>query len=250
MRGLIARLRARSGRSGDAGMTVAELLAVIAVGGMVMGMVTMVTVSMLKHDAKNLIRQNRSDGIRQVSVWLGDALSHASSEKPASATGGKSAAQIFTVAAADHMEFTSALPVAGDSGGGHISRVEILLGDKCWGGGPDPGVLHRCLQSPKIVADVASFCAKGTADCPDDLFEDLVVARDVEEGELFTYYVRDPSTGDFEPATHSVPDTSLARIGAVEMRVTVAGPTAGPNSDEDLQATVFKRFTIREWENL
>jgi hypothetical protein len=229
-------------------MTLSELIAVIAIGSIVLGMIGTLTMSVMKHDSKNLIRQSRTDGIRQVSVWLGDALAYAAPEPPAQ-DGHAAAGAVFQIAGPYEMKFSSALPVAAAPEGGKISEVRLVLGEACWDASApkQDGVLHRCVQSPKEGPDGAwSFCAKGTTGCPDDLFEDLVVARGVDKSEdLFTYFVRD-AADKILPGQGEVTGTPLSSIAAVEMKVTVAGD----DDETGIQATVFKRFTIREWERM
>ncbi|MDR1633489.1 MAG: hypothetical protein LBS27_00885 [Bifidobacteriaceae bacterium] len=221
-------------------MTLPELILVILIGSIVLGLIGTAMVSMMKHDSKNMIRQSRVDGIREISVWLGDALTYAAVPIGSASSG----ATVFSQAEPQKMEFTAALPVVGDSQGQRISRVTVKLGETCWGSpGDDPGVLHRCVQYPKILSDNSEdLCTKGSAGCPDDLFEDLVVARDVDDSDpIFTYFVG--SSG----VSSSVSAGALGSIGAVELLVTVVGPETGRGSDPDLQATVFKRFTVQEW---
>ncbi|MDR2253344.1 MAG: hypothetical protein LBD97_05710 [Bifidobacteriaceae bacterium] len=229
-------------------MTLAELVTVMAVGSIVLGLIGTVTVGLMRHDAKNLIRQNRTDGIRQISVWLGDALAYAAPEPPA-ADGTTSSAAVFEIAEPNEMKFSSALPVAGVPDGGQISQVRLVLGEQCWpvGTPDDPGTLHRCVQSPKQGSDGKwSMCAWGDSACSPDLFDDLVVARGVDTtSDLFSYFVRD-AAGSILPGQGTVSGGALGSIAAVEMLVTVVG-----EDDEDkIQATVFKRFTIREWERM
>jgi hypothetical protein len=227
-------------------MSLTELLTVLLIGTMVLGLVGMVMISMMKHDAKNLIRQSRVDGIRQTSIWLSDALSYAA--LPRSAGAGDT---VFAVAEPQEMKFTAALPVTGDTEGKRVSSVRVVLGQTCWGSpGDDPGVLHRCVQSPKILADNSSvLCTKGAPDCPNNLFEDLVVASGVKDTDpIFTYFVKDG--GVLKPGAPSVSASEIGNIEAVEMMITVIGPDSGKGSDKSIQATVFKRFTVEEWKKL
>ncbi|MDR1295746.1 MAG: prepilin-type N-terminal cleavage/methylation domain-containing protein [Bifidobacteriaceae bacterium] len=243
--GTLRRRLAQSRSARDRGMSLAELIAVIAIGSIVMGLSVTVTVSLLKHHGANLVRQERTDGVRQVSIWLGDALTYATEPEdyypgdPISA---------FHKAEANQMTFTSALPVAGQPSDGAVSRVTVVLGAGCpWtSGDPEPGVLRRCVQAPKIVAGAKpEMCTYGDSDCPDDLFDDFVVARGVEDGSLFSYYV-----GDAPDPVDSVPAADLPGITAVEMFVTVADDPDKPASGLATQATIFKRFSISEWRRM
>jgi hypothetical protein len=227
-------------------MTLTELMAVVAIGAIVMSLSVTVTVSLLRHHGANLVRQERTDEVRQVSIWLGDALTYATAPEESSVGGGSSAA--FDSANGTSMTFTSALTVAGNPGGGAVSRVTIVLDDGCpWGSsGTEPGVLRRCVQSPKVVAgSPPELCNYGASGCPDDLFDDFVVARGVKNEQLFFYYV----AGATDPVD-TVPSANLGAITALEMLVTVAGADGGSSTGLNPQATIFKRFSVGEWRRL
>ncbi|MDR1293540.1 MAG: prepilin-type N-terminal cleavage/methylation domain-containing protein [Bifidobacteriaceae bacterium] len=230
--------KARTGDRPDEGMTLAELVTVIAIGSIVLSMALVVTVSLAKHNGKNLVRQERADATRQVSIWLTDALAY-SAPQPNDPAG----ASPFEVAEERKMVFLSALPAVSPDHGA-VSRVTLVLDEECWSGDPDPGVLHRCLErSQKGPDGSTSFCASG---CPADLYEDFVVARNVKGGPVFSYALQtDAGTTDV-PA---VPDpVQLPQIVAVEFNVTVGGePGSG---DEDVEATVVKRHSVKGWSRL
>ncbi|MDR1441781.1 MAG: hypothetical protein LBJ02_05240 [Bifidobacteriaceae bacterium] len=227
-------------------MTLAELITVMAIGSVVLAMVTMVTVSMVRHDRANIVRQSRVDGVRQVSVWLGDALTYAA--PPPAARPEDPLEPAFEAAGADRMVFTSALPIPGHTEGRIVSRLTVVLGKSCWDLTEDtPGVLHRCRQTPQVdPAGKPTFCARGAPGCSDDLFEDLVVARGVKDGPLFSYFVRDGENA-VQPAGHSVAAADLGRLAAVEILITVGAEPDKPGSDVSAEATVFKRFTVADW---
>jgi hypothetical protein len=222
-------------------MSLAELIAVVAIGSIVMTLSVTVTVSLLKHHGANLVRQSRTDGVRQVSIWLGDALSYAT--EPEDYSPG-AAVTAFHKAEPKEMTFTAALPVDGNPSQGAVSQVTIVLGEVCpWAtGDPEPGVLRRCVQSPKIVAgSKPEMCTYGDPDCPDALFDDFVVARGVDDQQLFYYYL-----GGAPDAVDTVASGDLGTITAVEMLVTVAGE----DPDSKIRASVFKRFSIGDWRRL
>ncbi|MDR1441665.1 MAG: hypothetical protein LBJ02_04645 [Bifidobacteriaceae bacterium] len=226
-------------------MTLAELVTVMAIGSILMGLLTTVTVFAVRSDARNLARQGRVDDIRQASVWLGDALSHAALD-PAD-TG----AAVFLTAGPDKMRFTSALP-PGDGGeaGGVVSLVTFVVGGACWTDGPaEAGVLRRCVQAPVVDDDgaVVGFCRHGNAGCPDDLFEDLVVARNVVGDDVFSY-VLVKGGGVAEAVSNVTGSNDLARVTAVELKVRVAGERG--SSDGEASATLLKRYEVREWSRL
>ncbi|MDR1188355.1 MAG: prepilin-type N-terminal cleavage/methylation domain-containing protein [Bifidobacteriaceae bacterium] len=251
MRRIVAKAKRRLEGTSDSGMSLAELLTVIAIGAVIMGIVTTVTVSLARHDARNLVRQSRVDGIRQVSVWLGDALAHAA-PKEAPSNPDQPLATVFETAEGQKMVFYAALPVAGSPDGGLVSRVTLVLGEGCWSGSEAaPGILHRCVQAPKVDSSGASsLCAHGAIDCPDDLFEDLIVARGVKDEALFSYFLRGNDGQIADKGEDTVASASLGSIGAVEVLATVAGKPGDPGGAASTEATVFKRFTIREWERL
>ncbi|MDR3107148.1 MAG: hypothetical protein LBU05_02965, partial [Bifidobacteriaceae bacterium] len=90
-------------------MSLTELISVIAIGSIVLAMVGALTVSMIKHDGVNLVRQSRVDGVRQISVWSGDALTYASpkiGDNPSDTLG-----TVFQMAPAGKTIFTSAPPI-------------------------------------------------------------------------------------------------------------------------------------------
>jgi prepilin-type N-terminal cleavage/methylation domain-containing protein len=232
--------RGRRSAESDRGMTLAELLAVVAVASIIMGLVITLTTSLAKHDALNLARQSRTDGIRQASIWLGDALAHAASDPF------DTSSSVFITATDRQMTFHSALPVEGHTGddADYVSRVTVLLGETCWDADPDPGVLHRCVQTPLIVNDVASFCTKGGPGCSDALFEDLVVARNVKDAPMFSYALGTDG-GWTDPQSEVTGDENLDRIIGVELKVTATGEPG--SAYQDLESTVFKRHTIKAW---
>ena len=92
-----------------------------------------------------------------------------------------------------------------------------------------------------------TFCTKGDSGCPDSLFDEFIVARNVKDQPIFSYSVgsgADPSV----PMPTSVSPTDLEFISAVEMTVTVAGEPGSGN--EDVEATVVERHSVQGWEKL
>ena len=222
----------------EKGMTLAELLAVIAISSIMMGLVTLTLVSLARNDGKNLIRQERTDQIRQVSFWLGDALAYATS------TEGEPDGLVIHEAGPSRITFTSALPVEGVTGAGTVSAVTLALGEECWTGKTEgqAGVLRRCVQSPSVdsAGVVQPLCDYGSSGC-ESKFDDFVVAREVRDtGALFTYYF-DAASG-LKPS-HSAKPEHLGSVTAVELKVTVAGVEANDRTE----ATVFKRYSINMW---
>ncbi|MDR0594561.1 MAG: hypothetical protein LBG60_15200 [Bifidobacteriaceae bacterium] len=230
-------------------MTLAELISVIAIGSIVLGLIGTLTVSMMKHDGINLVRQSRVDGVRQISIWLGDALTYASPDAPENP--GDTLGNVFAQADADKMVFTAALPIEGHADDRAVSRVTITLGEDCRGVSIDQeGLLYRCVQTPLFqTGQPPTLCVRDAPGCPEALFEDLLVARGVKDGPLFSYFLTD-SNGVLQPTPHAmVSGAGLGLIGAVEMLVTVAGET-DDDYGQDIEATVFKRFTINQWRKL
>jgi hypothetical protein len=217
-----------------------ELVTVIALTSVILTMLLTVTISVAKHNAYNLARQERVDGTRQVSVWLTDALAHAA-PLPGSDTG-----TVFEVAEPRKMVFTAALPKDAALSG-FVSRVTLVVDQACWpGGDEEPGVLRRCVQDPVIGADgTQSFCAYGASGCDEGLFDEFVVARNVADGAVFGYALE----GSAGVLTQSVADaSSLGQLAAVELRVTVAGEPG--STGENIQATVVKRHNVKGWSKL
>ncbi|MDR0626678.1 MAG: hypothetical protein LBG11_05375 [Bifidobacteriaceae bacterium] len=226
-------------------MTLTELITVIAISSITMAMVTTVLLSVAKHDGRNLVRQQRTDQIRQVGFWVGDALAYASARDPEADA--DSGAAVLAEAAPHKITFNSALPIDGVTDSGVLSAVTLTLGEKCWTGEPDDehGLLRRCVHAPAADAFGAAqpMCEFGSPDCA-DVFDDLILARDVKhEDPIFTYFF-DPASG--EPPCHSVPPGQLANIVAVELRVTISGDEPGDRAE----ATVFKRYSISKWRKL
>jgi hypothetical protein len=223
-------------------MTLAELVTVMAIGSIILGMLLTVTFSVAKHNAKSLARQERADGTRQVSLWLTDALANAA-PNPAEKNG-----SVFELARDRKMVFLSALPTT-DPNHGPVSRVTVVIGQQCWSGDEDPGVLRRCVQrSQKGNDGSAAFCAKDASGCPDDLFEDFVVARNIKGGPAFSYSLETDAgtaSADVAEVTNAA---QLTRIVAVEFNVTVGGEPGSAN--EDVQATVIKRHAVKGWSRL
>ncbi|MDR0627494.1 MAG: hypothetical protein LBG11_09625, partial [Bifidobacteriaceae bacterium] len=194
--------------------------------------------SLARNDGKNLIRQERTDQIRQISFWLGDALAYAS------ATEAEPDGLVIHEAGPSRITFTSALPVEGVTGAGTVSAVTLVLGEECWTGKNEgqEGVLRRCVQSPSVDSTGAAqpLCDYGSSGC-ESKFDDFIVAREVNDTRaLFTYYFDD--TSGLDPS-HSVATEHLGNVIAVELKVTVAGVEA----DDRTEATVFKRYSINKW---
>jgi type II secretory pathway pseudopilin PulG len=233
----------RWARGRDAGMTMTELILVIGISGMVMSMAATVTVSVLRADSRNLVREQSTAGIREVSTWLGEALTYASSPPPDA--GGAAIPAVFK-AGPKELGFTSALPSSGgETGWGALAKVTMKLGETCWTKQPDPGVLYRCVQgSDSVNAGLAHWCDYGAAGCDDGFFHEKVVARDVKDtadGAIFSYYLSNsPSSGT------GVEDARLIEITGIEIRVTVACRSQG----EAVDATVYKYFAINEWRRI
>ncbi|MDR1427439.1 MAG: hypothetical protein LBJ08_06750 [Bifidobacteriaceae bacterium] len=224
----------------DRGTSLAELLIVIAVGTAVLGLLAVVSFSLTKHDGLNLARQERVDGIQKASVWLGDALANAASN-PESPNGA-----VFEVANHKKMTFTSALPVQGLSEPGLVVRVTIVLGEECWTGDPgEPNTLRRCVQRPEIALDgTKTFCDWAHPGCSEALFEDIVLARNVQQDALFSYALQ-TNAGVGSTVSSVTGDDQLMQITAVELRVAVKG-TPGSQS-ADTATTVFRRHAIKGW---
>ncbi|MDR0626333.1 MAG: hypothetical protein LBG11_03590 [Bifidobacteriaceae bacterium] len=214
-------------------------MTVIAITSIILVAAVSLTLSFGKQNANNLARQDRVDNVRQVSVWLTDALTY-SAPVPSS-----SDVPIVEVAQKDRLVFTSALPVAGATAH-NVSRVSLVVSQACWPGGPaEAGVLRRCVQSPVVAADgTQSFCDHGTTGCSDDLFDDFVVVRNVNDNDLFTYSLTGESAVYSDVTTLEL----RGRIKAVELSITVSG--ASGSADEDIQATVVRRHTLKGWREL
>jgi hypothetical protein len=239
----IQRRLAKSGASGDAGFTLTELLIVLAFTMVVLVLVLFTTASIVKHDSKNLIRQQRVEGVRIASIWLSDALAF-TAQPPLAMTGNVARPAVERATVSD-LQFTTALPVEGVADEFQsVSRVRVVLGEECWTGvtAGQAGVLHRCLQTPLVDGGQPQFCDFGASDCPDELFEDLILARGVVNNELFTYFA--PGAANGSPSVTG--DAALAAISAVEFNVTVGSPDG---VDDGLTATVFKRYSIGGWSN-
>jgi prepilin-type N-terminal cleavage/methylation domain-containing protein len=225
----------------ERGMTLVELITVMAISSITVGMVAMVMVSLAKHDGINLVRQQRTDQVRQVSFWLGDALSYATTDQP------EAGAKVFEEAGEHKMTFTSAFPIEGLTTSGTLSEVTLVLGEKCWTGETDgqDGLLRRCVHSPFVdAAGVAQpMCDFGETGCK-DLFDDFLVARSVDDAEaLFTYYF---DTASGLAPSHSVGQAQLGSVSAVELKVTVNGE----KPEDKTTATLFKRYSISQWRRL
>jgi hypothetical protein len=215
----------------------------MSIGVFVLGLLVVVNTSVVKNDTKNLARQTRVDGIQQASIWLGDALTNATSRR--SAPG----AAAIEIAEPTKIVFTSALPVEGASQTYFVSRVTLVLGEECWTGQPaEAGVLRRCVQQPIPSGPGAGvLCAKGGPNCPDTLFRESIVARGVRDDKLFGYSLQTVN-GPGAPVT-AVPDpVDKAQIVAVEFTVTVGG--ANGTNNADITATLFKRYPIKGWSKL
>jgi hypothetical protein len=222
-------------------MTLMELIVVVMLSSLILGMVMSVTISFAKHDSRNHARQVRTEEIRQVSLWLSDALAHAA---PANGTVD---GQVFAVAMPQKAVFTSALGAV--SGGMKlVSRVAIVMGETCWSGVADAGTLRLCVQHPVLDgAGNQSYCAHGSAGCSDDLFEESVVARHVKDQPLF-YYSLAQDIDQTAPTTSVDDPARLGSIAAVELRITVKGEPG--SAHEDVEATVVKRHAVRGWSRL
>jgi hypothetical protein len=220
-------------------MSLSELIVVMAISSIVMALVFSVTATFAKTDSRNMIRQNRVDAVRQVSLWLGEALTYAQS--PYAESGADTGVAIFQTAQPQEMKFTSALAVSNAVEKGALSQVRVVLGQDC-AGGAAPGVLYRCVTHARLDSGGAQyFCAWKHSSCDANLFKETVMARGVKNQQLFTYFLEGAATG-----AESVGATSLGDIRAVEMRVTVKGNEKG----QVTESTVFKRYAVNEWRRL
>jgi hypothetical protein len=239
----------------EAGMSMYELIVVMAISTMVLAMVVTVSTSVLRADGKNLAREVATGGARDVSTWLGEALSYASPEMTDDADPTAKKPTIL-LAEPNKLRFTTAMPPEGEAAAGQLSEVTIQLGKTCWTPEKDdPGVLHRCLRYPKSFDKVTkkpTFCAYKSAGCDEKLFHDMVVARGVKtdpKAGIFAYYL--PKAGATETAapelkaTASV-TTGLEDIRGVEFRVTVLGKSEG----QKVEATVYKYFAMDKWSRI
>ncbi|MDR2380877.1 MAG: hypothetical protein LBE08_06855 [Bifidobacteriaceae bacterium] len=219
-------------------MSLTELIVAIGISSIVLAMVFAVVGSFARNDARNLVRQARVEEVRQVGLWLGDALAYAESE-PLSGSAGSE--PVFEEATAQKMVFTSDLGGGTSANQRALSRVTVALGVTC-DGAADPGVLRRCVQHPFDDAyGVPQFCPT-MASCGAGLFEDKVMARDVAPQTLFTYFL-EGATGVGQGVPEVIDPAQRARISAVEFTVTVSGPESGTTTE----STVYKRYTVNEW---
>ncbi|MDR1393133.1 MAG: hypothetical protein LBJ62_04090 [Bifidobacteriaceae bacterium] len=244
MKGFLANRRAALRQaSPDVGMTMWELLTVIVISSVVLSMVFTAVAAFARNDAKNLVRQERVDDVRQVSLWLSEALAFADADLPASPTDPPQ--PVFAEAMAQKMVFTSALVENQGAGDLPLSRVTVILGQDCVGN-VDEGVLHRCIQHPfEDDNGNPKFCTPTDATCPDGKREDFIMARNVNDEPLFTYYLQ--SNLEVGGGMHAVTDpVQRGQIRAVEFKVTVSGPEDGRTTE----STVFKRYAINRWEDL
>jgi hypothetical protein len=218
-------------------MTLTELLTVIAIGSIILGLMTTVTTSLAKHDSMNLARQTHTDAIRQTSIWLTDALTYAASD-PTNPSG-----TVFEEATPTKMVFYSALTTNNPDNNGQVSKITITAGQTCWTNNPDPGVLHRCVQQPQTSpTGTTTFCTYNTPQCPNNLFEDLPTATNIQPGNLFSYSLGS-TYGIDEPVNQVETTADLTRIAAIDLNIT----TGTPNTT---QATINKRITIKGWSKL
>jgi hypothetical protein len=201
------------------------------------------TVTVIRSDSRNLVRETSTAGIREVSTWLGEALTYASSPPKDAATGADPA--VFE-AGPKKLGFTSALPlIGGQTGEGWLSKVEIKLGETCWTNESDPGVLYRCVHAPESVsAGVAVWCDWGASGCASKYFDEKTVARgvvDTNDTAVFGYYL-----SNSDSSVSSVGAAQRRLITAVDLRVTVANQSQGT----PVNATVYKYFSINEWRRI
>ncbi|MDR2453178.1 MAG: hypothetical protein LBD51_01200, partial [Bifidobacteriaceae bacterium] len=196
-------------------MSLTELVLVIAISGLVMAMAAGVTVSVVRADGKNLVREANTAATREISLWLGEALTYASSPLPDSSGALEPA---ISKAAPDELAFTSALPFDGVSGPGALSRVTVKLGSTCWTNQASPGVLYRCVQGPDSVSSngVPHWCDWGEATCDEKWFREQVVARNVKGEAIFAYYLDTAGVGAPASGASSVAVADVGRIAAVE----------------------------------
>ncbi|MDR2382032.1 MAG: hypothetical protein LBE08_12865 [Bifidobacteriaceae bacterium] len=225
-------------------MSLAELIVVIAISSIILSMIGTVTVSLLRNDGKNLIRESRTAELRQVSAYLTEALTFASSPQSGDPDNPTQYAAI-TTAKPSELTFYSALPTDTAKGKGALTEITIKLGSDCWTGAADPGVLHQCVREPyKFAGGKSDFCAYAAIgpSCPASLFTDSVVARGVKDSmadPIFAYYFK----ADSSEVRYEVTGDDLGKIEAIEFRVTVVGE----NDDQPIEATIYKYFSINEW---
>ncbi|MDR2454298.1 MAG: prepilin-type N-terminal cleavage/methylation domain-containing protein [Bifidobacteriaceae bacterium] len=234
-------------RDPEAGMTLAELIVVIAISSIVLSMIGTVTVTLLRSDGRNLVREARTAELRKASAFLGEALTFASSPQSDDPDNPTKHSAILT-AQPTELKFTSAIPTSAVKGKGALSEITIKLGSTCWTNQPDPGVLHQCVHEPyEMVGGDSHFCAYADvpSTCSASLFHDTVAAREVVGSAaqpIFAYYLgADPTA-----AHHEVPVANLGSIEAIELRVTVAGTDAV----DPVQASFYKYYSINEWSRI
>ncbi|MDR1427500.1 MAG: hypothetical protein LBJ08_07065 [Bifidobacteriaceae bacterium] len=241
---MIGKYLNRPTRAKDRGLSLVELLVVIAMSTGLLMLVVIITISITKHDAINRARQSRIDTAQQTSVWLGDALSHAGQSLNESLTLGT-----FTTATANEVWFFTALPVEGSDDLGPVVRVSLVLSGQCFGRPSSKpavaGTLRRCVQDPIIDADGnASFCQPYLTTCPDYLFHESDVARNVKASpSLFTYYIQ----GSSQPSAFVYP-WDLNHVTGVGFKATICGDPDRPNSD--VCVTSYRRHAVRGWKRL
>lgn len=221
--------------TGDAGMTLSELVIVMMVGSVVLALVASLTIGLVSGNAQNLARQGQVDEARSAVSWLSRALGQA----------------IAPSTLSDRVE--GDVPLIAASGSEIVFYANV---DNPTGHGTDPagptlitftvrdGVLHRISQRPDPGSSVAGWSYDcDVVACP-ELHEDLVVARGVGE-RLFRYVdaLGAPLPADGSPA--ALTSTELAAVDAVEVSVVVTaekptGAGTGPT-------TVLRRVSLPDW---
>ncbi|MDR0365947.1 MAG: prepilin-type N-terminal cleavage/methylation domain-containing protein [Bifidobacteriaceae bacterium] len=228
-------------RNSESGATLVELLVVMAITSAIFILLATVTTSLVKHNAVNLIRQQTVDSMRETSVWLSEALSHAASD-PEDATG-----RVFSVAQPEKVVFTAALE---DTSPDRrvVSKVTLVVGEACWTGQEaEADILRRCVQRPLVDVDgTAVWCDKGTASCPEELFDEKILARGVKNKAIFAYALELNPGAD--GMLESIPATYLTQIAAVEVNMTLTGKKGSPG--EKVESNLIKRHNVKGWRKL
>lgn len=226
-------MTARRRAARDAGLSLAELVVVMLVGGMLLVLVASLTAGLTRGNAANLARQQQVDEARTAVTWLSRALGQAVAPRELSDDMSGDVPLVF--AAGHRLEFFTHLD---DRGGDATTsagpaRVAFDVTD---------GVLRRTIQYPDPGSTLARWTYDCTpADCPEN-HEVLAVARGVDPA-LFRYVAADGSALPVPDPTTGLTAAQLAEVAAIEVRVVVGLDAAG----EARPTTVLRRVSLPDW---
>lgn len=221
----------------DEGFTLSELVVSMAIGTMVMVLVASLTASLLRTDARTMVRQDQVDTSREAMMWLSRAIERATVPEAYLTAEGIVATAGSTHPSGDH-------PLVAADGASlrfyaHLDAPVVL-------GEPDDDT--RGLVTVDVRREAGTLlrtvtywnrCTVELALCTPEV-ETLTLATGIDD-RVFSYVDADGDPVPADGSAGALTDPELARVAAVDVAVVLR------SDDGETSTTVLRRISFLDW---